>query len=105
MTVAQPVSGRPARMPWTTDPQRLLLHNVDWPTYQSLLRLFDGRHLQLTYDRGNLEIMTLPPQHERYKNLLRRLIETLTEELNLRVRNLGSTTYHRQDLERGLEPD
>lgn len=30
---------------------------------------------------------------------------TLTEELNLKVRSVGSVTLNREDLERGVEPD
>jgi len=49
--------------------------------------------------------MTLSPEHVGYKNLLRCLILVLAEELNLPLKNLGSTTYQREDLERALEPD
>lgn len=91
--------------PWTSDAQQLLLHNVSWKDYDALLRILDGRHLRLTYDRGNLEIMTLSPEHERYKNLIRRFIEFLAEDTNLPYINLGSTTFQRRELKRGLEPD
>ena len=59
----------------------------------------------MTYDQGNLELMTLSPEHEGYKNLLRLLIQVLAEELQVTVKNLGSTTYRREDLDKGLEPD
>jgi Uma2 family endonuclease len=49
--------------------------------------------------------MTTSPEHEGYKSLLSRLIDVLSEELNLEIRGFGSTTYQRQDLDRGLEPD
>jgi Uma2 family endonuclease len=49
--------------------------------------------------------MTLSPEHERYKHLLRRLLETVGEELNVPIEGLGSTTFRRRDLARGLEPD
>jgi Uma2 family endonuclease len=90
---------------WTSDTQRIVLHWIGWQQYEMLLQALDGHHLRMTYDRGNLEIMTLSPEHERYKHLLRRLLEVLCEELDVFFEGLGSTTYRREDLERGLEPD
>jgi Uma2 family endonuclease len=87
-------------------PDRVLLKNISWQTYQSLLRDFEQQSaMRLTYDQGTLEIrMPLDP-HESYKKLLGRLVEALTEELGLEVRSLGSRTCDREDLARGLEPD
>jgi Uma2 family endonuclease len=87
-------------------PDRVLLRNISWHTYQSLIRDFESEPaIRLTYDRGALEIrMPLDP-HETYKKLLGRLIETATEELDLEIRSLGSRTCDREDLARGLEPD
>jgi Uma2 family endonuclease len=90
---------------WTTDAQKILLHDIGWEQYETLLEALGDHHLRLTYDRGNLEFMTLSPEHERYKHLLRRLLEVLGEALNVPLAGLGSTTYRRADLERGLEPD
>ena len=87
-------------------PDRVVLRNISWPTYQSLMGDFEQEPaLRLTYDRGTLEIrMPLAP-HETYKKLLGRLIEAATEELELEIRSLGSRTCNREDLARGLEPD
>lgn len=87
-------------------PDRILLHDISWQTYQFLLRDFAQQPaMRLTYDRGELEIkMPLDP-HETYKKLLGRLVEALTEELGIEIRSLGSRTCDREDLARGLEPD
>jgi Uma2 family endonuclease len=87
-------------------PDRVILRNISWHTYQSLIRDFESKPaIRLTYDRGTLEIrMPLDP-HETYKKLLGRLIEAATEELDLEIRSLGSRTCDREDLARGLEPD
>lgn len=85
---------------------RVLLRNISWQTYQSLLKDFEQQPgIRLTYDRGLLEIMMPSDPHESYKKLIGRLIETFTEEWNIEIRSLGSRTCDRQDLERGLEPD
>lgn len=87
-------------------PDRVVLKNISWQTYQSLLKDFEQQPaIRLTYDQGLLEIrMPLDP-HETYKKLLGRLVEALTEELGIEVRSLGSRTCDREDLARGLEPD
>jgi len=87
-------------------PDRVILRNIRWQTYQSLIRDVEQEPaLRLTYDRGTLEIrMPLDP-HKTFKKLLGRLIEAATEELNLEIRSLGSRTCDREDLAKGLEPD
>lgn len=87
-------------------PDRVLLQNISWQTYQSLVKDFEQQPaMRLTYDQGILEIrMPLDP-HESYKKLLGRLVEALTEELGVEVRSLGSRTCDREDLAQGLEPD
>ena len=85
--------------------QRLLLSEVDWPTYDRLLNDLEGRHLRFNFDRGQLEIMTVSPEHERVKKLLARLLETLTEVLNIPILSLGTTTFRSENSARGLEPD
>jgi Uma2 family endonuclease len=85
--------------------QRLRLSAVPWSSYEAFLKLFEGRHVRVTYDRGELEIMTVSPRHERCKKLLARLLEALTEELDIAILGLGNTTYRREEHERGLEPD
>ena len=85
--------------------QRFVLHDIDWQGYQSLLTILADQRVRLTYDQGTLELMTPLPIHERYKSLFGRMIETLTEELDMDVYSFGSTTLGREVLDRGLEPD
>ena len=87
-------------------PDRVVLHNISWRTYQSLLADFEQEPAaRLTYDRGTLEIRKPLDPHESYKKLIGRLIEAATEELGLEVRSLGSRTCEREDMAKGLEPD
>jgi Uma2 family endonuclease len=85
--------------------QSVLLHNVSWQTYETLLKEFDERPIRLTYDQGDLEIMTLSHGHENYAELIGRLILALTEELDMPIHSGGSTTLKRKLKQRGLEPD
>jgi Uma2 family endonuclease len=52
-----------------------------------------------------MEIMTPSPLHENRKSLLGRLIEALTEELEIDVMGYGNMTFRLEDMEVGLEPD
>lgn len=99
-------ASKPMTATLTQSPNRVLLKNISWQTYQSLVKDFEQQPaIRLTYDQGLLEIrMPLDP-HETYKKLLGRLVEALTEKLGVEIRSLGSRTCDREDLARGLEPD
>jgi Uma2 family endonuclease len=86
-------------------PRSIVLHGVSWQTYETLLRETGEQHIFLTYDRGDLEIMAPSNFHERYKKIVARLIEILTLELDIPMVSGGNTTFRREDLEKGLEPD
>jgi len=84
----------------------ILLTNISWKTYESLLNeLTEQGGIRLTYDRGNLEIMTPSAPQVGSKKILGRFVESVSEELNVEIRSLGSLTCRREDLARGLEPD
>jgi Uma2 family endonuclease len=83
-----------------------VLHAIDWRTYSRLLRIFAHRSgVRMTYDRGNLEIMTPLLEHESPADLLGRFVVVLTEELGVEVKAGATTTLRRRRKRRGLEPD
>ena len=82
-----------------------LLHDVPWHTYEFFLEALEGRHLRITFDQGDLEIMPLSHEHEFSRTLLGRFIETLTLELNIPIHSGGSTTFKNVLKQRGLEAD
>ena len=85
---------------------RVLLHNVSWETYESLLTdLEDCSAPRLTYDRGELEIMSPEAKHGAINEAVKVLVSVLCEEWKLDVHALGSTTYKRKIFKRGFEPD
>ncbi len=84
----------------------VVLENVSWQTYENLLAdLVDSSAPRLTYNRGVLTIMSPSAEHERLNRTLALLVEVVAEELSIEIENLGSTTFRREDLERGFEPD
>jgi Uma2 family endonuclease len=86
--------------------EKILLHDVSWETYEQLLANYiDSSSPRFAYDGGVLEIMILSAKHEEPNRTIALLVEVLAEEFDLEVRNLGSTTFKREDLEKGFEPD
>ncbi len=90
---------------WPPD-QRVVLGNVSWEVYEGLLaNHLDSSAPRFTYDRGTLEIMSPLPKHEEDNRALASLVENVAVEWRMSFRNLGSTTFKREDLGRGFEPD
>ena len=86
--------------------QRILLDNITWETYESLLQAHCDRSVpRFTYDRGQLEIMSPSIEHEELKDTVALLVNTLAEEMGINTRSFGSATFRRADLQRGFEPD
>jgi len=86
--------------------QRVVLHNIGWDTYERLLADHENNSApRFTYDRGELEIMSPSPEHEKFNRRIAQLVLAVAEELDIEVEDLGSTTFRREDLERGFEPD
>ncbi len=83
----------------------VVLDGVRWQTYQALREDLGDRHIYLTYDRGVLEIMAPLYRHESYAEALGQLARALAAAAKTRIKSAGSTTFQREDLERGLEPD
>lgn len=85
---------------------RVLLHNASWGTYERLIAEREERRSpRFFYNRGVLEILSPSAEHDRISRILATLVELLAEEVNIDVDNAGSTTFKREDLARGFEPD
>lgn len=84
---------------------RFLLRGVSWEFYEKCLEEIGDRAIRLSYRRGRLEMMSPSGEHERFKRLLGRMVETMTEELAIPVQSAGSTTWRQEHLDSGLEPD
>ena len=85
--------------------QHIVLHDIPWRVYKTLLSAVGDRPVRITYYRGSIEIMSPLPRHEKWKTRIGRMIELLSLELRLPVEALGSTTFRRRAKKAGLEPD
>ena len=86
-------------------PQHLLLDGISWEFYERLLEELNDRPIQVTFDSGSLEIMRPVMAHEKWKTRIGRMIEVIAMELDIETEPLGQTTFKREDLEKGFEPD
>ncbi len=85
---------------------RVLLPNTGWGTYESLLAEREERRKpRFFYDRGVLEILSPSAEHDMTSRIIAALVELLAEEADDDIENAGSTTFKREDLARGFEPD
>lgn len=98
-TIAAPP---PMLLPTT---RQLTLRDVSWSLYQHILREVGHRRIRVTFDEGNLEIMYPTDLHECVKKILARLIEFYAGVMGIEIEGFGSTTFDREDLHKGLEPD
>lgn len=85
---------------------KVQLQNISWEMYEAILdELGEGYAVRLAYYKGTLEIRMPLPKHEKAKSLIGYLVNVLLEELNIDCEVLGSTTFKRQDMQTGVEPD
>jgi Uma2 family endonuclease len=86
--------------------QRVILPGVSWSTYEALLAdMQDSHAAHFAYAQGMLEIMAPSHEHESIKHDIALLVEILAEEMEIDVHGGGSTTFRREDLAKGFEPD
>jgi len=83
----------------------ILLRDVPWEVYQSLRSAEANNHLRMTYDGGALEIMSPSRKHGKISTFVASLITEWAVRHELEVEFGGDTTFRREDLRRGLEPD
>lgn len=85
---------------------RVLFHDVSWSEFELILDEF-GQHraARLAYSNGTLEIRMPLPEHEVDKELIGDMVKILLEELEVDCECFGSTTFKREDIAQGIEPD
>lgn len=89
-----------------TNERLVVLPNVSWETYERLLAEHpDSTGIRFSYDNGKLEIKMPSAKDERPNRTLALLIEIVAGEMSIDIERLGSTTFKRDDLLKGFEPD
>ncbi|WP_013322963.1 Uma2 family endonuclease [Gloeothece verrucosa] len=86
--------------------QKVTLQPVSWQGFEEIMTdLGERRSSRIAYANGIMEIMTPLPEHERAKISLADWVKTLLRIQKRRWEPLGSTTFKREDMAAGIEPD
>jgi Uma2 family endonuclease len=86
--------------------QRLVVRDLLWAELELILtELGDHRAARIAYNDEVLEIRMPLPKHERTKSILGDAVKILLEELEIDCECFGSTTFKRQEMSYGIEPD
>jgi Uma2 family endonuclease len=86
--------------------ERGVARGVSWNFYDRLTEAIRERSsVRIAFDGKDVEIMVVGPVHEGLGNLLDMFIGEVSEGLDVDFHGLGSTTWKRQDVERGVEAD
>ena len=85
----------------------VILSNVDWETYDQFVQetmdiIVNPRFY---FEKESLLIMPVMAEHESINRVIASVVDILTEEFQINSRSLGSSTYQREDIEKGFEPD
>lgn len=81
------------------------LRGLQWNDYLALSEIIGDRRLLTSFSDGEMEILMPSGEHDVWLILLGRLIEVLASELQLPLKSHGMSTFRREDIEKGLEPD
>jgi Uma2 family endonuclease len=96
----------PGRASAAPGAERQLVPGASWDFYDRLTNALGERSpFRIAYDGRDVEITTIGPKHERSKGLLGTFIEYVSTGLEIKCEELGSTTWKRPELERGIEAD
>jgi Uma2 family endonuclease len=86
--------------------ERHVMRGATWRFYDSLTDALGERApFRVAYDGKDIELMTLGLKHERVRELLSLFVNEVNDLLEIDCRGLGSTTWKRSELERGVESD
>ena len=94
MIVARPLNQRTKHRFW----------GIPWSAYVAFCDGVGERYIRMTYKQGALEIMSVSSTHGA-KNRVWRVVEVVTEELEIDMDYGGSMTCRKEEMSCALEPD
>jgi Uma2 family endonuclease len=86
-------------------PEHFYLPQASWALCRQLVDENPSRRMRLSYSSGRLSVMSPLPAHDRWKRLIGRLVEAIADERKIPIASFGSTTWFREDVQRGIESD
>jgi Uma2 family endonuclease len=84
----------------------LTMHGRNWEEYEALLEeVGEAAGLRISYNDGELRIMTLSTEHEFYVRLIERMVTATSLRRRIKTLHFGSATIKMRRLRKGSEPD
>ncbi len=84
----------------------LTFYEKTWEDYENLLEAVgEASGLRISFDDGDLHIMTLSTEHESYARLVQMFIGILSLQYNIEIESFGSATIKQSPTSKGTEPD
>lgn len=85
---------------------RILFRDVSWQEFEAILaEMGENRASRVAYSQGILEIMSPLPEHETTKVFVSDFVKMLLDEMGIEWISLGSTTFRKELMAAGIEPD
>jgi Uma2 family endonuclease len=84
---------------------RVVFADVSWDVYDQLSGAVTDRNCRMAYDGKDIEIMGIGPLHDWIASLFTVFVEIVSEELKSECIPMGSTTWKREQVKRGIESD
>ncbi len=86
--------------------EHVVLRDVSWKVYEQLMKEHENQSApRFTYNNRNLEIYMPSQKHEEKSTFLEDIVRTIAEEREIEWRNIRSTTFKNDKVEKGVEPD
>ncbi len=86
--------------------EHVVLHDVPWDFYEQLMKQYeDSSAPRFAYDQGELEIYMPSLKHEKKAEFLGDIVKAITEELEIEILSIRSTTFKESSFKKGAEPD
>lgn len=86
-------------------PDRFLLREIPWELYEQLRASDANRHVRMSYDDGELELMSPSQRHESIEIRFGLFLMEVASGLGLKCKPLGTTTLKKPGLKKGKEAD
>jgi Uma2 family endonuclease len=94
-----------AKLRTSPEEQQIRLSGIPWAAYVAFGNCLGERNVRVTYDQGEMEVMSLSFKHENRKSRLKSLLVEVFVEMEMDVVCGGSMTCRREEMLKGLEPD
>src|SRR5437660_3736051 len=81
-------------------------YGATWEDYEELLeQVGEASGLRISYNDGELEVMSLSSGHEKYADFLKQMVGAIRLRFRINILFFGSTTMKKSKEQKGKEPD